>query len=280
MSNELAVLMQNNPSLVQTGLDEDTMAVAGSGAKGNKRISIKGGVFRLIANGKEISAIEDRHMNVVIVKMAHNPSRMLYTETFKEGVKIAPACWSEDSKTPHPDVKNPMAKSCNSCPHSIKGSGNGGKGTACKLSWRTAVVLPNNPAGEVLQVVFPAASCWGEEDNGRWPFKPYVNMLANNNISANRVITKIQFDTKATAPKLLFSPSGAVPTEDIPTIVQQGKSKAAEDAVKLTVYQTDEESEAASPETSGEFPKVQGGDKAAQTPVDVSDTVKKWAKKK
>jgi len=280
MSNELAVLMQNNPSLIETGLDEDTLAVAGGSAKGgNKRISIKGGVFRLIANGKEIASIEDRHMNVIIVKMAHDPSRMYYKDTFKEGAKVSPVCWSQDAKTPHPDVKNPVASSCNSCPHSVKGSGGGGKGTACRLHWRTAVVLPNNVGGDVLQLVFPATSTWGEEDNGRRPFKPYINMLGNNNISANRVITKLQFDTKATAPKLLLSPAGVVPTEDIPTVVQQGKSKAAEDAVKLTVVQSEEESEEAAPEVTQEYPKVQGGDKP-QAPVDISDTVKKWAKKK
>jgi len=38
------------------GLDDDTLAVAG-GARQNKRISIKGGVFRKYAGGKEIGAI-------------------------------------------------------------------------------------------------------------------------------------------------------------------------------------------------------------------------------
>jgi hypothetical protein len=53
MSNELSVILQANPSLM--GLDEDTLAVAGGSAvagSGNKRISIAGGVFRKMANGK------------------------------------------------------------------------------------------------------------------------------------------------------------------------------------------------------------------------------------
>ena len=74
MSNELATLLSNNPALA--GLDEDTLAVAGGGGKGGiKRISIKGGVFRKYAGGKEIGAIEDRHMNVIIVKMAHKATK-------------------------------------------------------------------------------------------------------------------------------------------------------------------------------------------------------------
>ena len=70
MSNELVSLLASNPSLISTGLDEDTLAVAGGNRQDNKRISIKGGVFRKYAGGKEIGAIEDRHMNVIIVKMS------------------------------------------------------------------------------------------------------------------------------------------------------------------------------------------------------------------
>jgi len=67
MSNELANIINQNPALIQTGLDEDTLAVAGGVSSGPKRISIKGGVFRKYAGGKEVGAIEDRHMNVIIV---------------------------------------------------------------------------------------------------------------------------------------------------------------------------------------------------------------------
>ena len=70
MANELATLLSSNPALA--GLDEDTLAVAGGGGKGAmKRISIKGGVFRKYAGGKEVGAIEDRHMNVIFVKMSY-----------------------------------------------------------------------------------------------------------------------------------------------------------------------------------------------------------------
>ena len=42
MSNELSVLLQNNPALVQTGLDDDTLAVAG-GAGGGGDLGIHRG---------------------------------------------------------------------------------------------------------------------------------------------------------------------------------------------------------------------------------------------
>jgi len=285
MSNDLVAILQNNPALVGTGLDEDTAAVAGGMAGGSKRISIKGGVFRMMVNGKEQAVNEDRSMNVVLVKMAHNASRTWYAKAYKEGDKVSPSCWSADSKNPDPAVKEPPAPSCDSCPNSVKGSGQGGTGTACSLSWRTAVVLPGQLDGNVYQLVLPATSAFGKEDNGRWPFRPYVQMLASHNVSAGAVVTKMQFDTKSPTPRLLFSPAGAVDTDDMELIRRQGKSQAAENAIKLTVYQNDsaEEGESSQPEVAEttEEPVKQAKKKAeAEAPAeDVSDLVKKWAKK-
>ena len=155
MSTELSTILQS-AALVQTGLDDDTLAVAGGGASANKRISIEGGVFRKIVGGKEVATIEDRQMNIIFVRMSHNPSRTFYSQAYKKGVKVSPTCWSNDSKTPSPEVKEAQAASCAECPHSVKGSGQNGQGTACRLSWRTAVVLPSDPAGDVMQLVLPA----------------------------------------------------------------------------------------------------------------------------
>jgi hypothetical protein len=289
MSNDLATMFGNSVMAPIEGLDDDTLAVAG-GARQNKRISIKGGVFRKYAGGKEIGAIEDRHMNVIFVKMAHKASRMFYEGAYQEGQKVSPVCWSTDSEKPDADVKTPCATSCGDCTKSVKGSGGGGMGTACRLSWRTAVVLPNDPSGDVMQLVLPATSSFGKEDNGRFPFRPYIQHLASHNVSAGRVITKMAFDTKSPTPKVLFSPAGKVPDEDLPTIAQQAKSVAAETAVKMNVFQSDNsgETEVARPQSArqeveeGDMPepiKRESTKAAPSDEKDISDVVKKWSKK-
>ena len=115
-------------------------------------------------------------------------------------------------------------------------------------------------------------------------------MLANNNISAGRVITKMQFDTKSPVPKLLFSPVGVVPEDDVEAIQRQKETKSAENAVKLTVYQQDEGEEGAAPTAAVVMPESEA---AVDEPVvrevkkaepaapagDVSDVIKKWSKK-
>lgn len=217
-------------------------------------------------------------MNVIFVKMAHDASRTFYNQQYKKGVKLSPACWSNDSKTPDPEVTSPYASACAECPNSVKGSGQGGTGTACRLSWRTAVVLPNDPNGDVYQLVLPATSAFGKEENGRWPFRPYVQMLANNNVSAGRVITKMEFDVNSSVPRLLFSPVSAVPPESRDAIVRQSKTPAAENAIKLSVYKTDTpDEEVAQPVV--EPVKRETRKATAETADDVSDIVKKWTKK-
>lgn len=298
MSQDIITQIQNSLAQVQQGLDEDTLAVAGNTGS-VKRISIKGGVFRKMAGGKEVGKVEDRHLNVIFVKMAHDPSRTYYSQSYREGEKISPACWSSNSKTPDPEVKSPQAASCDKCPHSVKGSGQGGTGSACRLSWRTAVVLPNDVGGDVMQLVLPATSCFGKEDSGRWPFRPYIQMLASNNISAGRVVTRMQFDTNSPVPKLIFSPAAAVSPDDIADIQRQAKSPQAENCVKMNVYQADEagaprkaaavEEPEAPPahvdsdvEEVVEEPTLRKAERNAapqDASADVPDIIKKWSKK-
>ena len=287
MSNELATIFQNSGVSFPLGLDEDTLAVAGNTTQ-NKRISIEGRVFRKIVGGKEQSVNTDNSMNVIIVKMAHEASRTYYGgKVYKKGVKVSPVCWSNNSKTPDPEVDSPCASTCAECPNSVKGSGQGGQGTACRLSWRLAVVLQGDPEGDVYQLVLPATSAFGKEENGRWPFRPYIQMLANNNVSAGRVVTKMQFDINYPVPRLLFSPVAAVPDDVYEAVRRQSTSKAAENAIKLTVYKSDSQGEEAeapaqpvSVEVVDEPVKRETVRKAsAETAEDVSDIVKKWAKK-
>jgi hypothetical protein len=152
-----------------------------------------------------------------------------------------------------------------------------------------AVVLPNDPAGDVMQLVLPATSCFGKEEGGKYPFRPYIQMLANNNVSAGRVVTKMQFDPKASTPKVLFSPAAAVNADDLEVLQRQGKSAAAEQAVKLTVYQNDStsEEEVIPPQVVSapvadvmDEPVLRSTEEAKpQTVNNANDVMKKWSVK-
>jgi hypothetical protein len=98
------------------------------------------------------------------------------------------------------------------------------------------------------------------------------------------------FDTKSPTPKVLFSPAGATPDADLEAVLRQSKSAAAEAAVKLSVFQAEPESEteadqfvqASTVEADESFAEPvlrESSSPQADKSDDVSDIVKKWAKK-
>jgi hypothetical protein len=220
---------------VSMALDNDTLAVSGQLTKPVPRISLQGNKFRKLIGGEEVAVVNDSHLNVIIVKMAHEPSRTYYENAYQKGKIVSPTCWSNDSKVANKEVPIAQSKSCYQCKHSVKGSGRNGIGTACKLSWRIAVVLANDISGDVIQLVLSSISCFGKELNGKYPFRPYIQMLANNNVSAGMVVTKLQFDESTHIPKLLFSPVAAVDQEKLNILKEQATSQDAENAITLRV---------------------------------------------
>jgi hypothetical protein len=118
-------------------LSETALALTGGSTGGSvKRISIKGGVFRLMSGGKEIASIEDRHLDVVIVKAAPKVSRIFYAGAYdKDAAAAPPDCWSNDGEKPDAGAKNRQSQTCLSCPQNQAGSGQGNS-RACRYQQR------------------------------------------------------------------------------------------------------------------------------------------------
>ena len=240
MSNLTTFNPSQLPAFARKGeLSEIAKALTGGGpGVSMKRISTKGGVFRLIAGGKEVAAIDDRHLDVVIVNAAPKVSRTFYAGQFVEGQATAPNCWSADGDLPDPSVKEPQAKSCATCPQNIKGSGQGDS-RACRFSQRLAVVLANDIEGDVMQLTLAATSIFGKEDGEKRPLQAYARYLAAQNISPETLVTRLKFDTKAAVPKLFFQPVRWLNDEEFQTVTAKGQTEDAKRAVTMTVSQTD-----------------------------------------
>ena len=241
MSNELAVLDQGLPSyLKDLQLDATTKALmGGSGGGEMKRISIKGGVWRMMVNGKEIAKNEDRAMNVVIVAAAEKVSRTFYAKQYSEGGEVtAPDCWSADGEVPDAKAADPQSKRCIDCPKNVKGSGQG-ESRACRYSQRLAVVLANDVKGDVLQLTLPAASIFGSGEPGKWPLQTYAKMLGSKGVPITAVVTEMRFDTSSATPKLTFKPIRVLEPAEHEMAIEQGKTTAAQRAITMTVAEAD-----------------------------------------
>lgn len=240
MSNLTTFNPSQLPAFARKGeLSAIAKALTGGGTGTSmKRISTKGGVFRLIAGGKEVAAIDDRHLDVVIVNAAPKVSRTFYASQFVEGEAKAPDCWSADGDLPDATASQPQAKSCATCPQNIKGSGQGDS-RACRFSQRLAVVLANDMEGDVMQLTLAATSIFGKEDGDKRPLQAYARYLAAQNISPETLVTRLKFDTKAAVPKLFFQPVRWLDDTEYAGVIEKGQSEEAKRAVTMTVSQAD-----------------------------------------
>jgi hypothetical protein len=241
MSNVALFGGSNVPAFVKSRGELSAVAKALSGggaAAGGKRISIKGGVFRLMSSGKEVAAIDERYLDVVIVNAAPKVSRTFYMAAYDGDKVSAPDCWSADGVTPAADANNRQSDKCDTCPQNIQGSGNGNS-RACRYSQRMAVVLANDIEGDVLQLTLPATSIFGKEDGENRPLQAYARWLSAQNVDPSEVVTRMKFDTKSEAPKLFFKPMRWLTDDEFPIVKKQGESDDAVKAITMTVAKQD-----------------------------------------
>ena len=220
-------------------LDATTKALMGStGSSTGKRISIRGNVFRMLVDGKEIAQNEDRAMNIVIVAANPHVSRSFYEGTYEEGKNVAPTCWSNDGITPDTKVDEPQASKCANCPQNIAGSGQG-NGRACRYSQRLAVTLENDLQGDVYQLTLPAQSIFGNAESGKMPLQAYAKFLGGHGLPVTAVVTEMRFDTSSATPKLTFKAVRPLEEDEMATCQEKGQSADAKAATASTVAQAD-----------------------------------------
>lgn len=177
--------------------------------------SIKGKVFALSENNerKVITRIVDGEeepapfMNLIVVR-ANPKARTFFAKQYVEGddAGTKPTCFSHDGVRPDATVDEPQSASCGTCPHAVWGSKNtpDGKGTACAVRTRLAVIDPRAPTSPRLLSV-PAGS--------RSNFNEAVKLVDNHGKDYNEAVMRIGFDQEAPSPKLTFKPVGMVADE-------------------------------------------------------------------
>ena len=269
-------------------LDATTKALmGGSGGTGGKRISIRGNVFRMMVDGKEIAQNEDRAMNIIIAAANANVSRNYYAGTYQEGQAMAPTCWSNDGVTPDIKAEQPQASKCASCQQNIKGSGQGDS-RACRFTQRLAVLLENDIRGDIYQLSLPAQSIFGAAENGKMPLQSYAKFLGSHGLPVTAVVTEMRFDTASATPRLTFKAVRPLNEEELAMAQDKGQSAEAKSAIAATAAQMDGATKISAPavEAPKAEPKVEA--EAVETaeptkrtkkaaPKDVADILDDWA---
>lgn len=188
-------------------------ALAISSGGSHPRISIKGGVFS--ATGTDTS-IDPNSLEIVIVGANPRLSKTWYEKPWSDGGDVsAPECFSLDGISPDPKAEYPQNDICATCPMNAWGSritDSGQQVKACSDQKRLAVVLHDNPDGEVFLLQVTPASLKG--------LNQYQKQLSVRGIPPEIVKTRIAFDTDAKFPKLTFNFGGFL-SDDVQAIVDE-----------------------------------------------------------
>jgi hypothetical protein len=216
-------------------LSDLTKSLMGGG--NSKRISIDNNVFTMMVGGKSVAVNEDRAMNIIIVRAAEANARTYYGGQYEKGVKSRPVCWSDNSVTPHANVKAPQHKTCNGCPQDIKGSGQGDS-KACRYSRRLAVLLASDIDGDIYAMNINASSLFAQGEGRKMGLQQYARFLGGHGIEVNAVVTEMRFDTSANM-KLVFSAVRPLEEHEWAKVTARLNEQAAIDAVTMTVADID-----------------------------------------
>lgn len=182
------------------------------------KLSIKGKVFTLVkGDERKVLTREDDpdevlQSLVVTAVRANTKYRAYFAKAYTEGSEgdeASPACKSADGVAPTADSRDPQSKKCQICPNAVWGTGKEGKGTACSVSTRLAIVDPEQLAkggdADPFLLSVPAAS--------RSNFAEVVTAADKRGIPYNALAIKVGFDPTAPSPKLTFKLTGLVDDE-------------------------------------------------------------------
>lgn len=251
-----------NPSSVPAHLQSaivkgDDPFAAGITAGGFPVLSIKGKVFAIIEDKERTMLMKPDEpdepatsLEVILIAANPNRGRVWYAKGYEDGSTEKPDCYSDDGETPAADSKNKQAKACSACPHSIKGSGQNGKGTACSVSRKVALV-----AGGDLEKPFmlrvPNASTYSLADYSR----------SLRGMSPSAVLTKIKFVNEEATPKLEFKALKWLDANQYAKVTELAKTDIVQQMIGLKPMPKAEEPEGlgAPPEhiAKAEEPKVE-----------------------
>jgi hypothetical protein len=180
----------------------------GSNGGSLRRIALNtNGTFKRIVGGEQIGKAVPHQLDVIVVDLLAEPSRQFYATEYDPNAQATlPDCWSNDGKTPDAKAAGKPASSCAACPKNVEGSGNKGKGRACRFLRRIAVLVVGDPSGEVYQMQIPAASLFGKGTDNVHPFESYKKFLMANGEAVDTVVTRVMYDLDADTMKLKFTP--------------------------------------------------------------------------
>ena len=264
MSNEVSIFKQAGAVSTSVGrreLSELAKSLASSGTTSRRIQTNTNGTFKRLINGEQIGDAVRGDINVIIVHALPKVSRTFYAGAYDPNAKpTLPDCWSNDGDRPEASAGNKQAANCTVCDMNVVGSGQNGKGRACRFQRRIAVLLAGDTTGEVYQFNVPAKSLFGKGVGNVHPFESYVKYLLGHHESPDTVITNISYDLNADSMELLFTPVRGLNEDEYALVKQVQKDPSTKRLCELTVAAQDGVKKQVAAPTPAPAPQVSRSD--------------------
>lgn len=226
--------VSNLPALNGPGNLGDMLAHASSSypvlsLKGKKFTRVAGGEKKTFMNPKDPSS-HAQYLDVIILATSKIKPRVFYGTAYNpdeaEGRK--PDCMSSDGVKPDANAEKPQCATCAACPQNVwgtkkRGDGTMGKGKACDETIRMAVASPGALNDPMLLRV-PPGSLKAVPELAKFLKARKINY-------SFQVVTRVSFDPEADAQKLVFTPTGAVPPDYLPQVVEASQMEVTQKIV-------------------------------------------------
>lgn len=198
------------------------------------------GTFKRVVNGEQIGKAIRGEFNAIIVDALPKVSRVFYAGKYDPDAKpTLPDCWSNLGDKPEAAAGNPQASNCASCPKNVVGSGENGKGRACRFQRRIALLIEGDDSGDVYQFNVPAKSLFGKGSGNVHPFESYVKFLIANGESPDTVVTNIAYNLDAETMELQFTPMRGINDAEYELVKEARNDPATRQMIVLTVAAQD-----------------------------------------
>jgi hypothetical protein len=206
----------------------------------SRRITMNKGKFSRMVGGEQAGGKVTGSINGIIINALPKVSRQFYAKPYDpNGEPTLPDCWSNLGDVPDTKASNAQGSSCATCPQNVDGSGQSGKGRACRFQRRVAVLLEGDMSGDIYQFNIPSKSLFGKGTGNVHPFESYLKFLPANGESIDRIVTQIAFDENETADVVNFTPVRHLTDEEIDVVEAAQSSPECRNVVQLTVAQQD-----------------------------------------
>ena len=215
--------------------------IAENSVGGYNRIATNtNGTFKRIVNGEQVGKAIRGEFNAIIVDMLEKPSREYYAGQYDPDAKgTMPDCFSALGDKPDPKAKDRKAANCASCPMNIDGSGQNGKGKACRFKRKVALLLEGDTSGDLYQFNVPAKSLFGKGNGNTHPFESYCRFLVANGAAPDRVVTTIAYNLDAETMELNFTAERFITEEELVLVEAAQANPLTRKLIQLSAAEAD-----------------------------------------